>query len=177
MICGICQKKQGTNKLKDTFTDCDYLPSKVFCEECFKLFDTEWLKTCFYWTKKEKRKIKQCDFEKILNNLEFPCLLSFSESRKKHRLFRTKWSATANKVYVSTDTGEVILNMRQDLPIFNYLCDFYRNNKISKSWIVGEFPAGAIKQIGIPKYLEFLQKVKKIKGTQKFELLVKFLNK
>lgn len=178
MRCGICgQDKECKEILSDTFTDLDNLKSKVFCDNCIKLFDNQWLKTAFYWTKKEKRKCQQKDFENVLKNIEFPCLLSFSESRKKHRLFRTKWSYSRREVYISTDTGEVCLNLDRDMKLFDYLLKFYSENKVSKEWMKMEIPTGAIKKIGLEKYLEFQDRIKNEKGTAKFNLLIDFINK
>jgi hypothetical protein len=175
--CGICgEKKECKEILKDTFTDLDNLKSKSFCKKCIKLFDNKWLKTSFYWTAENKKTIKQNDFEKILLNLEYPCLLSFSESRKKHRLFRSKWTYFSNEIYISTDYGEEILN-KHDLYFFKYLLDFYKNNKISKSWLLEGFPTGFIEKIGFEKYFKFCEKAKFYKGTLKYKLLVNFLNK
>lgn len=174
--CGICRTNEGTNTLPDTFTDTDYLTTKAFCDGCIPLFDTQWLKTSFYWTRQEKKKIKQQEFYDILHKLEFPCLLSFTVSRKKHRLFRSKWSLSNKEVYISTDTEDVVLNLDKALPVLDYLQRFYRENKVSKDWIINEFPTNAIKKIGFEKYIQLQKKIKKIKGTPTLDLFVKFIN-
>lgn len=176
--CAICRKKKKCKKiLKKTFTDLDYLQGRFFCKNCIKLFNNKWLKTSFYWTKKNKRKIKQNQFYNLINNLKFPCLISFSESKKKHRLFRSKWSINKNKVYISLDNGNVILNLNKDLKLLNYLQKFYLKYNIQKKWLLNIFPIEIIKKIGFKQYLFFLKKTKYIKQTKKYKFFIKILNK
>lgn len=176
--CGVCGEATNCfDILKNTFTNLDQLKNQYICVRCVPLFSGKWLKTAFYFTNNKLQAIKQSDFEQILRNIEFPCVLSFSESRKKHRLFRSKVSVHHSCVYISVDDGEVCLNLNKDLPLFDYLLDFYRHNKVNKEWLLGELPTYAIESIGIKKYLEFQQKIQKYKGTQKYKILISFLNK
>jgi len=179
-ICGICKEYlECFDVLKDTFTNLDEVGTGVFCAECAPLFTTEWLKTAFYFTEKEMRKLKQAEFEDLLfnNKLEFPCVLSFSASRKKHRLYRSNISNSPEHVYISTDNGEVDLNIEKDKKIFDAMKKLY-SFKISKEWIkTGNYPSGAIAVIGLQQFMKLEKELKKHRGTEKFNLLVDFLNK
>lgn len=180
--CGVCQDITDcySDVISDTFTNLDQLSTHYICKECSCLFADSWRKSAFYINKKECKKIQQKEFEDILFNahIVFPCILSFSESRKKHRLFRSKISYSPLMVYVSTDDGEVVFNIEQDKELFFYLSELYNSYKLSKSWLeAGEWPTNVIPQVGLEKYLEYREKVKKHVGTAKLHLIINFLNK
>lgn len=182
VICGVCGEVTDcySDVISDTFTNLDQLSSHYICPECACLFADSWRKSAFYITESECRKIQQKEFEDILFNgyIVFPCILSFSESRKKHRLFRSKISYSTAQVFVSTDDGEVVFNIEEDKKLFFYLLELYNNYKLSKSWLeAGEWPTNVIPQVGLEKYLEYREKVKKHVGTAKYKLIINFLNK
>lgn len=178
--CGVCQK-QGTcysDVLLNTFTDLDKLSSKYICHECSCLFSGVLLKTAFYITSTEVKKLKQNEFEKLLfiDGLDYPCALSFSESRKKHRLYRTPVTLDSRNVYISTDDGYITLNIERDRGLFYYLNNLY-NEKISKEWLrSGKFPPMAIERIGLDRYLDFQKITERLINTAKYNLIISFLN-
>jgi hypothetical protein len=179
LCCGICGKDADKDILRDTFTDLDSLKSHVFCEDCSTLFDGEFLKTSFYITEKEKRAIKQNElYDLIFLTASFPCKISFSKSRKKHRLFRTKWSPDEATIIVSTDDGDILLSRKKDKEIAEYLLYLYNEKQSSKSDILQGFTTSqSLKRIGIDEYLRYKKKVGKLIKTKKLELLVDIINK
>lgn len=183
-ICGICGRYTDCyDILKKTFTNLDELYSRYICADCAPLFSIEWLKTGFYFTQNEMHKMKQHEYEYILFNqcIEFPCMISFSESRKKHRLYRTKISTSLDQVNLSTDMGNFIFNINPDSydnRVFWHLANMYNDYKISKSWLIDGFPMNAIyKTIGLKKYKELMELIHPIRWDYKLNLIVKFLNK
>ncbi|MDR0608198.1 MAG: hypothetical protein LBG52_07885 [Candidatus Peribacteria bacterium] len=83
-----------------------------------------------------------------MHNLQFPCVLSFTDSNKKHRLLRSKISYGKSEVWITLDGSYLQLNLEEDLKLLEVLQDFYQQNKISKEWILtGNFPICAIKKI------------------------------
>jgi hypothetical protein len=82
------------------------------------------------------------------------------------------------KVYISTDSGDVILDLDEDLKLFKVLDQFYNKHKVSKSWIEsGKYPVNFIKEIGYNEYNMFEKYVSDYRNSSKFSLLIKFLNK
>lgn len=176
--CGLCgENKKCFAFLKDTFTDLDQLKTRVFCADCSPLFSAELLKTAFYITEKDVKKIKQHEFESILKTIDLPCVFSFSASRKKHRLFRSRVSTDRRHIFISTDTGEVELNLDKDLKLFDYLSELYNKHKLSKAELSADWNIANVVKIGSDKYFEFLKRTEKYRGTPKYELLINFLNK
>jgi hypothetical protein len=179
-VCGVCYEYlECFDVLKGTFTNLDEVGTGVFCKQCAALFSTDWLKTAFYITLTGMYKLKQAEFEELLFNgkIEFPCILSFSSSRKKHRLYRSNISYHPRCVYISLDSGDVILDLKKDKKIFGSLKKLYSFN-ISKEWIkTGEYPAKALVIMGLQEFMKLENELKKHRGTKKFNLLVDFLNK
>jgi hypothetical protein len=165
--------------LTNTFTDREKLKSGDVCRECSRLFSDDYRKSAFYITENEARRIQQGEIEKILfQTIEFPCLLSFSESRKKHRLFKTIPSLSKEAVHISTDTAIVTVDTIKDSPLFQTMSDFYNSHKVSKAWIeTGKYPVSFYISVGKIVIDEFEDKVKEYRGSLKFSLFVKLLNK
>lgn len=177
--CALCgDKAECFDVLRDTFTDLDNLQGRYCCQDCSPLFSTELLKTAFYITTSNIRKLKQNEFAEVLKEIEFPCILSFSASRKKHRLFRSTVSLSPERVFISTDTGEVILNLKKDLKLFDYLNKLYNEFKVTKAELIsGEWTFYSIKKVGMVEYQNFLRITKATRGTEKYNLLISFLCK
>ncbi len=180
MTCAVCRKNKGTiEQFTETFTDLDGIKGGKICERCQPLFSGKWLKTAFYFHNNEKRNLKQNEIADILfKKMEFPCLISFSKSRKKHRLFRTKTSYAANDVILSTDDGDIHLNQNEDKKIFLFLEKLYNDYAIKKEDLLNNFESSfALKKIGMANYFLFKKIIKKIKGTPKYEFLIDIINK
>lgn len=180
--CSVCLEEttEIVDLLTNSFTDREKIKDLKVCPSCSKLFDDEYRKSAFYATKKETKKIQQKDFEDILfvSGPKFPCVLSFSESRKKHRMFRSQVSMCQESVHISTDSGCVVLNLKQDKTLFQKMSEFYNKYKMSKSWIKnGNYPVPVIQQIGYKEFCEYESCFKESRGSPKFELLLNFVNK
>jgi hypothetical protein len=181
-VCDVCGESitESVQVLGDTFTDRERLKNGHICRECSRLFSDEFRKTAIYCTEKELKKLKQSDFENLLfeGQIEFPCLISFSESRKKHRLFRTRVSLSRLNVFVSTDSGEVEFDLEEDAETFSVISDFYNKYTVSKGWIeTGEYPTQTYITIGYDVIKDFENKISSYRGTRKFILMIAFLNK
>ncbi|MFW5720989.1 MAG: hypothetical protein ACOCWW_01235 [Bacteroidota bacterium] len=177
--CGVCEEVSEcyTDCIGSNFTNIDMLKSPYICKECANLWADDYRKKSFYIAKKA-RVIQQGEILDILNNIEFPCILSFTESNKKHRLFRSKISLNRNNLYVITDDHIIKFDLDRDLPLLEYLGKVYNSSKISKSCLLsGRFPLSAIRNIGIEKYLEYRHKTRFIRNSYKFKLLIDFINK
>jgi hypothetical protein len=175
MQCGLCQEEGAIDILKDTFTDLDSLKSHVFCAEHAKLFDSEVLKTSFYIYDNQVFKIKQHELAGIIfGSIQFPSKISFSKSRKKHRLFRTKDSLNKNNIIVSTDDGDVVIDQEQDKSLFDYLNYLYKQ-KIPKSELLNGLSMSSTAKIGFKEFNKFKTTIGKILKTKKLELLVDML--
>lgn len=180
-LCGVCgESNKCYDILKDTFTNLDMLKNKMICKNCVPLFSDKWRKSAFYFTKKKLIKLKQNEFEDLIfkEKLEFPCILSFSESRKKHRLFKSKISYSNEKINISTDSGMVTLCLHKDQKLFTHLKQIY-NWKFPKSAIkTGNYHSGYFKKFNIPitNFLISENYLKRFRNTLKFNLLLQFIN-
>jgi len=111
------------------------------------LFNSNFRKKSFYITEEKANLITQKEILPILQKISFPCILSFTQSNKKHRLFRSKISQTREELFIILDDDILEFNLDQDLPVIEELDNIYKNNKISKEWIIqGNMPVNAIKK-------------------------------
>lgn len=179
-VCWICQSCTTcyTDVVSSNFTNREDVTSTDFCFDCSKLFHSDYRKRSFYITQQDARLMKQNEFYEALHNLSFPCILSFTESNKKHRLFRSKISHDRNNITVTTDNTHIYLDLDEDLPILQAIQKFYQENKVSKSWIVTwDYPVGALVKIWIDARQEFEKVVAPLRWTSKFPYLVMRVNK
>jgi hypothetical protein len=180
--CTICQKnKECYSYIKDTFTNLDQIRNNYYtCQECMVLFSGDMLKTAFYIDKDTIIKLKQADIQDYVfyKTLVFPCLISFSESRKKHRLYRTKPTLSYDNINVSTDISSISINRGKDISFFEYLSYLYNTFEIPKAMLEnGNISVHYINIMGIDEYNTFKQKTKTHIDTEKYKFLIKILNK
>lgn len=179
-ICGRCGEKRDcySDTLRDTFTNLDQLKSPNICGECAPYFSGELLKTAFCITEDGIQHLRQSDFERLVfgRNLQFPCILSFSASRKKHRLFRSRVTNSYTDIRISTDDGEVRFSLPADERLFAYLAKFYNDTGCSKSELLSLLAYRTIEKIGMAGLMEFERRTTPHKGTAKYKLIVDFLN-
>jgi hypothetical protein len=179
-VCGICNEEGlcYTDARSANFTNHEYVSSLNVCEDCLPLLNSDFRKRNFYITENEARTIAQSEFYSILHNIQLPCILSFTDSNKKHRLFRSKISYKKNEVWITLDGNHLQLNLDTDLKLLDILQDFYQQHKVSKEWILTwDFPVWAIKKIWLEKRKEFEDNVRPYRKTDKLIYLVKFINK
>lgn len=178
--CWLCgeQRELYTDVVSSNFNNFEDVQSLNFCYDCCWLFNAEYRKKSFYITEKEAKTVSQKEFLDILNNLEFPCILSFTDTNKKHRLFRHRVSYDKSNVVLVTDNWYVVFDLDVDLPILNAINDFYANNKVSKSRILEwSYPIGAIKKVGLEEYNKIESLVKPLRWSDKLKYMVAFCNK
>lgn len=178
--CWLCGEQRELYKdvVSSNFNNYEDVQSTEFCYDCCWLFNAEYRKKSFYITEKEEKIVSQKEFLGIFNNMEFPCVLSFTDSHKKHRLFRHRVSYDKNNVVLVTDNWYVVFDLDVDLPILNVINEFYSNNKVSKSRILEwSYPIGAIKKIWLEEYNRIEEIVKPLRWSDKLKYMVAFCNK
>lgn len=178
--CWLCQEviECYTDVVSDNFTNYEDVSDTVFCSWCSALFNATYRSKSFYITQNEIKTPSQKEFLGILNNLEFPCILSFTDSNKKHRLFRSKISHSPEQVFLMLDNGYVEFNLTIHLPILNSINEFYKNNKVSKEWILtGNYPITTMRKIWTEVIKDIEQIVQPLRGSQLLEYMVRFCNK
>lgn len=163
--------------IKDTFTNLDELRSPYICQACAPYFNGDLLKSAFYITDTEVRLLKQADFEPLVfgKQLEFPCLLSFSASRKKHRLYRARPTYSYHLIRIATDDGEVELTPA-DFALFDYLANLYNETECTKAELLTSLNQRTIDTIGMARLLDFRRRTAPYLGSAKYKLIVGFLN-
>jgi len=176
--CGLCQENQECrNIFGPNFVGHDYITSPYICEDCAVLFSDTLRKKSFHITENTTGLIMQKDIADILRNTTFPCILSFTESNKKHRLYKSTISYDRTRVAVECDNERIYLNLDTDVPLMDFLENIYNNHKMSKSWLItGDIPAVIIKDMGIKLYTEYRGRTDPIRGQPKLRILVAFIN-
>lgn len=177
--CWCCENTEVFfDMISDNFNSFEEFKWDGVCKECLPLFNADYRKKSFYITDKEAKTIKQNEIFNILHNIKLPCIISFTDSNKKHRLFRSKISTEKENVCIILDDWYLFLNLEKDIKILDKIDEFYKKNKVSKEWIIeGTYPVGAIKKYDLSEFLELEKLVKPLRGGQKLKYLVAFCNK
>jgi hypothetical protein len=175
--CGFCQEElEVFDIFGPKFNDREVLTNKYICKDCAVLFADYFRKKSFYISKKETKLLQQNEILDCLKKVEFPCILSFTESYKKHRLFKSQINFTKTNFAIQCDNYRVYLNLDEDVGLLNFLEEIYNKYELNKEWLeTGEIPSFKILEMKTD-YIKYKNLTDKIKKTNKLHILVKFIN-
>jgi len=175
--CGYCQENlELFDIFGPKFNDKEFLSDNYICKDCIILFSDYFRKKSFYITKDKSELLSQNQIADVLRNIELPCILSFTESYKKHRLFKSQINYDKNNFAIQCDNYRVYLDLDKDIALMNFLETIYNKYELNKEWLLtGEIPA--IKIIDMQNdYIEYKKLTKNLLNTNKLIVLVKFIN-
>lgn len=178
--CGICQTDTlcRSDARSNNFTNHEEVTSLLVCDKCLKLLASDYRKRSFYITQEQARTVSQWEIYDILNNMEYPCILSFTDSNKKHRLFRSLVSTSPRDVVIVLDDRYLRFNLEKEVSLLHYLSDFYNAHKVSKKdmakWV---FPINTMKKIWLENVVDYMEVLKPYIGTDILDYFIKFINK
>lgn len=176
MKCGLCYINSASKKFSSNFTNYSETNNKQVCSNCFKLFDENLRKRSWIITDIITF-LKQSEILPTLNNISFPCFVSFTESNKKHRRFRAKQSFSSDEIFITLDDGFIILNSH-DINNINILEKYYNQYKISKKELLeNTFKLKTLDNMKILVYQHIQNIFKSLMYQEKVKFAIQIINK
>jgi len=187
-ICGFCGKeiKEGILKedfIKQNFTDFEYIKykSNIFCKECYismaNCIDRNGKKSClrnysFIADDKQlilltKEKMKYYLFEYKFNK---PFIFCITFNGKKHLSFKSKVNYDINSFIITTDLGNVFFIRNRYIEIYKIIEEWFKIFNKKEILTIPKF--SNIEKYGVRKYFEENERIKLIKDTLIFKILV-----